>query len=62
MTLRKITLDNNVRYVSKDDRSHGEQATSMSKEKEINQTRERRMLPTINFQKRINSSLKTQQE
>ena len=57
MTLRKITIDNSVRYVSKDNHSHSEQALPISKEI-VNQIRERKMFLIINFHKILESSLK----
>ena len=37
MTLRKITIDNSLRYISKDDHSHSEQAppTSNTRKKNV---------------------------
>ena len=51
MTLRKIAIDNSVRYVNKDNRSHTEQTWPISKEKKI--------LPILIFQKRLKNSLRT---
>ena len=36
MTLRKISLDNSVRYISKDDNLHSEQAPPTSKDRNKN--------------------------
>ena len=60
MTLRKNTIDNSIGYINKDGHSHSEQAPHISREREIvNQTRERKVLPLINFYRRKKSSMKT---
>ena len=51
MTLRKISIDNSVTNVSKDDHSHNEKTSPISKERN-------KMFPIKRSHKRIGNSLK----
>ena len=51
MTLRKITIENSVRYVKKDNRSHTEQTWPVSKEKKNNSNNK--------LSKKLKNSLRT---
>ena len=61
MTLRKLTIDISVRYVSQDHLSQKRTSFSYFKtEREIvKPTRERKVIPKVNFHKRLKNSIKT---
>ena len=58
MMLLNLTIDKSVKYVSKEDRPPSEHPLPTSTEI-MNQTRERKVLPVLNFEKRRQKSLKT---
>ena len=50
--LRKITIDNSVRYVSKDNHSLSEQVLRISKQKDCKLNTRKRKFPILNFHKK----------